>query len=129
MANSTNNLSIVISQQDSNNVNIVNRLIGAISFAGIVGTFIEGRVLSVSQQTITLPVAQPLQFYFKNTDTVAEFTIVWTPQGGASATVQVLGPGAVILFWQPATDTDYGVSDIKYTSDTNPGSFEYFIGG
>src|SRR5579859_3593373 len=95
---SQNNLSLVIQQQDINGTNILNRLVGAIAYAGIVGQFTDGQVGTV-QTTLVLPTTNLLQFYFKNTSSAANITIVATPQGGASATIVDVGPGDVFVNW------------------------------
>lgn len=131
MAQSTNNLSLVLNQQDSAGVNVLNRLIGAITYAGVTGEFVAGNLPNTSIQAQTFPnaITIALQFYFKNTHATANITITATPQGGASVVVTKVGPGGVFANWSAATNATSGYTAISLTSDTAGGTYEYFIGG
>jgi hypothetical protein len=84
MAASTNNLSLLLNQQDSSSVNIINRSIGAVSYGGSAGEF-EKRTLAAdtSIHTLDQPTAVVLQFYFKNTDAAALILLTGTVQDDA----------------------------------------------
>jgi hypothetical protein len=126
----TNNLSLVLNQQDASGVNILNRAIGAISYEGTVGQFKAGLLSDASEHQQTLPqgITTVFQYYFKNTHATAKITVAWTPAGGAKSTIQVVQPGGVIAFWYPVV-TSGGFTALYYTSDTASATFEDFIGG
>jgi len=130
MAASTNNLSLVVNQQDSSGVNIINRSIGAISFAGVAGEF-DKRTLAADTNihALDLPVAIVLQFYFKNTHATANILITATVQGGASLVAARLPPGGVFVYWAPVTASNVGYTAISYTSDVASATAEMFLGG
>lgn len=124
----TNNLTLVINQQDADGVNILNRSIGAISYEGSVGEFESGKLTDTSEHQQTLPVTTVFQFYFKNTHASAKITVAWTPSGGAKSTIQVVQPGGELSFWHPVV-TSGGFTALYYTSDVANATFEHFIGG
>lgn len=72
----------------------------------MVGTsFLETQPASIgtSPTSITLPIS-PVQFlYIKNLHATQTLTVTWTPTGGASATVQTLQPGSIIILLEAAT--------------------------
>lgn len=130
MAASTNSISLMLNQQDSSSVNIINRSIGAIAFGGSAGEF-EKRTLAAdtSIHALDLPTAVVLQFYFKNTDAAANILLTMTVQGGASLVAARLPPGGVFVFWAPVTGSTVGYTAISYTSSVASATCEYFIGG
>lgn len=130
MSESVNSLSLLLNQQDSSGVNILNRSIGAISYSGSVGEFFKGTLADTSEHQQTFPqgLTTALQVYVKNTHATAKITVAWTPTGGAKSTIVVLGPGAGIALWE-ATATSVGVTTLYLTSDTAAATFEAFIGG
>lgn len=94
------------------------------------GQLIEGSAPDTGAHSITLPITQPRQIVFYNTHATAKFTIIWTPFGGASATINLIGPGGVLALFDPtAATTGNGVSALSVTSDTSGGTYELFIGG
>lgn len=127
MASSTNNLTAVIIRQDSSGVNIENRSIGQISFAGSAGEFDIRQAPDTSQHSLDLPTTQVNQFYFKNTHASALITLAGTVNGGASQTLAILEPGGVFMVWQAITGKGY--TALAYTSDTSGATFEMFLGG
>jgi hypothetical protein len=131
MADSENNLSLVLNQQDSSGVNILNRSIGAISYDGSVGDFTKGKLTDTAEQQQTFPegLSTALQFYFKNTHATAKVTVAWTPTGGAKSTIAIIGPGGVIALWGATSAGSVGFTALYYTSDTANATFEHFIGG
>lgn len=130
MAASTNNLSLLLNQQDSSSVNIINRSIGAVSYGGSAGEF-EKRTLAAdtSIHTLDQPTAVVLQFYFKNTDAAALILLTGTVQGGSTQTLARLPPGAVFVYWAPVTGATSGYTELRYTSSVASATCEYFMGG
>jgi hypothetical protein len=125
---STNKLTLTLQQLDSLGVPIANRQIGPVSYSGVVGALTVGN-LANGANVITLPVSPTLQLYVKNLHTTNTITIIATPQGGASATMQVLGPGAVFLFWQSATAATYGITALTLTASAVNTPYELYAGG
>lgn len=90
----------------------------------------SGSLPDNSAHTITLPTTQIRQLYIKNNHSSANITVAWTPNGGASATILVIGPGATLGFWDPNTGSSYGISALTLTSSTNAATpYELFLGG
>lgn len=127
MAFSTNNITLLLNQQDPNLSNILNRTIGAISFGATVGQFREGSFPSTSLLAQTLPITTVANFYFKNLDTTAVVTVTWTPSGGSSNIVKAVGPGAILVFWE--TSNTSGITALSYQSTVSGSKFEDFMGG
>lgn len=125
-----NNVSIVLQQLDTNGQVTVRRVFLVSDTAPTVGEFRSGTLIDTNQATISLPITQPRQVLFKNTHATAKVTVVWTPFGGAEATINKIGPGGAILLWDAtAAGTGIGVSSLKLTSDTANATYELFIGG
>lgn len=123
---STNKITLSLQQLDSSNVPVVNRVIGPISYAGTVGG-LTVKTLASGANTISLPATAVYQIYVKNLDTAGTVTIIATPQGGASATLAVLGPGAVFALWEATSAATYGYTAITLTASTGL-SVEFFLG-
>lgn len=128
MSASQNNLSLLLNQQDTNGTNILNRLVGAIAFAGVAGTYTDGILTGTGAVAQTLPTATILQYFLKNTHATGKIQVTWTPNGGASAVVQSVGPGGVLCFWMAASSSN-GITALSYTADTAGTTYESFIGG
>lgn len=132
MAASQNNLSLVINQQDSNGVNILNRQIGAIGYAGAVGQFTDGLLTTTGATALAFPIGltNAGQFYFKNTHASANITINLTPTSATgSVIVAKLTPGSAMCVWQAASGSSGAFTAATGTSDTTNATCEFFIGG
>lgn len=129
MSASQNNLSLLLNQQDSDGVNILNRTVGAVSYDGIVGEFHNGLLTGTGQVTLDLPTANVLQFYFRNTHATAVITVVATVQGGSTQTVTKVQPGGLLVNWCESTSATAGFTEIKVTSSVANATFEMFLGG
>lgn len=132
-APSQNNLSLVINQQDVNGINILNRSIGAVSYAGAEGQFNVATLTTTGATAIPFPlgVTNALQVYVKNTHASAFITINATPLSATgSVIIAKLSPGAVsVPLWAAASGSSGGYSAITGTADTVNATLEYFIGG
>lgn len=124
---SNNNLTVLLQQTDSTGSPILNRSIGPVQYAGSVGVFTNAILADTNSHSQTLPTTTVLQFYFKNTATAGNVTLTWTPSGGSSNIVKKVGPGGVVAFWEPATGD--GITTLTIQSDTNPVTYEMFLGG
>lgn len=134
MAESTNNLTLVVNQQDANGVNIVSRTIGALSYAGSVGVEFKGLLTTTGATSFTLPTANVLQVYIKNTHTGAILTLIGTPQSGASATLCKIYPLSAYAYWATTItgatgSSGAGFTALSLTSDTVNATYEAFLGG
>lgn len=129
MAASTNKFTLTVVQLDADNVNILNRTVGPISYAGSVGVFAKGTLVDTNPATQTLPTPIALQYYLKNTHVSAVITVTMTPQGSTSEIVHQVQPGGIFAFHDPVTSATAGVTAISLTSDTANTTFEQFIGG
>ena len=130
MSASNNNLSLYVNQQDSSGVNIINRSVGAIAFAGVAGEF-DKRTLAAdtSIHALDLPAAVVLNFYFKNTHATANILLTMTVQGGSALVAARVPPGGVFVYWAPVTGGTVGYTAISYTSDVASATAEMFLGG
>jgi len=131
MATSTNELTLLLHQEDVNGVAILNRVIGAISYAGGLGQFLVGDLEDTSAHSQTFPstITTVEQFYFKNTHATAIITVTWTHTTGASAVVQAVAPGGVLAFWNPVVTSPTGITALSLQSDVANATFEMFLGG
>ena len=127
MSASQNNLSLTINQQDTNGVNILNRLIGPIAAAGTVGEFINGILTTTGATAITVPTTNVDQFFFKNTHATAQINLNLT---GATGTALIrIAPGAIIAIWAPSTGASGAITAITGTSDVANATYEIYMGG
>jgi hypothetical protein len=129
MSASQNNVSLVLNQQDANGTNIINRLIGAIAYAGVVGEFRDGIFVTAQANALTLPTTNILQFYFKNTHATAICTVTVTVQGGSAVIASKVQPGGVFVNWCASTSSTAGYTAITITNDVANATFEMFLGG
>jgi hypothetical protein len=125
---SVNKLLLTIQQLDLSGVPVLNRQVGFVSYNGTVGTFTTANLAS-GANVISLPSSVILQLYVKNTHATNNVTVTLTPQGGASAITQVLGPGAVFALWQTSTASTYGITALTLTASGANTTVEYFLGG
>ena len=130
MAVSTNNISLVLNQQDINGVNVLNRLVGAITYAGVAGEFdVRTGAADTSSHAFDLPATNVLQFYFKNTHATAVVTLTGTIQGGSSQSLAKVQPGSIFVNWSAATSATAGFTALSYQSSVASATFEIFMGG
>ena len=126
MSASQNNLTLTLNQQDSGGVNILNRTIGAIGYAGIAGQYTDGLLTGTGATTFTLPVANVLQFLFLNTSTAANITLNTT---GATGTALIkVPPGGLVVVWN-STGASGAITAITGTGDVASGTYSMFLGG
>lgn len=125
---SNNRLLLQLQQLDSSGAAVLNRQIGYVSYTGVVGGFSVAN-LGSGANVISLPTSPILQLYVRNLHATNTVTVTMTPQGGASAVVQVLGPGATFSFWQTATASTYGITALTLTASGANTPVEYFLGG
>jgi len=126
MSASQNNLSLILNQQDSSGVNILNRLVGAIGYAGVAGQFTDALLSGTGATTITLPTTNVLQFFFYNTHATANITLNTT---GATGTALIkVPPGGIVAVWNP-TGASGAITSITGTADVANATYQMFLGG
>lgn len=126
MSASQNNLSLILNQQDSAGVNILNRLIGAIAYSGVAGQFTDGLLSGTGATAFTVPTANILQFLFLNTSSAANITLNLT---GATGTALIkVPPGGLVTIWNP-TGASGALTALTGTSDVASGTYSLFMGG
>lgn len=124
-------LSFTLQQLDGDGQVLARRFHTVTEEVVLAGEFRQGYATGTGQVTLDLPYTQIRQFAFFNTHVSAKFTIVATPQGGAEATINKVGPGGALILFDPTVTGTSGVgfSSIKVTSDTTGGTYEVFLGG
>ena len=126
MSASQNNLSVILNQQDGNGINILNRLIGPVAYAGVVGQFTDGLLSTTGATAVTLPTANVLQFLFLNTHATANIVLNTT---GATGTALIkVPPGGFVAVWNP-TGASGAITAITGTADVANATFSMFLGG
>ena len=128
MAASQNNLTLVINQQDTNGVSILNRTIGAITFAGIVGDFRNGLLLT-GANAFELPTANIYQFVFQNNHASSVVTINATKQGGTGSVIDLVGPSGVLAVWGQTSGSTEGYTAITGNPSVSGTPYHMFLGG
>lgn len=123
----TNNLQVTITSQDALAATYLNRLLGQLSFVGVAGVFNRLKIPNANT-AVTLPVSPAKQVYVRNNDAASNLTVIWTPNGGASATVAVLTPGSCLLLWD-ITGAGNGITALSLNQSVAATEVEYFIGG
>jgi hypothetical protein len=125
-----NNITVTLKQLDTSDQLLARRDYTASDTAPTVGEFRAGYLTDTSQATISLPFTTIRQLLFKNTHATAKITVVFTPNGGAEATINKVGPGGTLILWDgTAAVTGLGITSLKLTSDTAGGTYELFLGG
>lgn len=126
MSASQNNLTLTVNQQDSSGVNILNRVIGAIAYAGVVGQFTDGILTGTGATTFTVPVTSVLQFFFYNTHATANITLNIT--GSTGTDLIKVPPGGIVAIWNP-TGASGAMTAFTGTADVANATFQMFLGG
>lgn len=129
MAASTNSFTAVVNQQDANNVNLVNKTLGAFVYAGIVGEERTGLLTGTGAVSLTLPTANVLQFLLQNLHATATIVITATKQGGTGAIISNVGPGGFFCNWSVTSGATNGYTAISLTSDTANAGYLSYLGG
>ncbi len=127
MSASQNNLSLILNQQDSNGVNILNRLIGAIACAATVGELINGILTTTGATMLTVPTTNVGQFLFYNTHATAN--IVLNTTGATGTCLHKVPPGGIVTVWNPATGASGAITNITGTADVANATFLCYMGG
>src|ERR1700675_4390042 len=124
MSASQNNLTLAVNQQDSNGVNILNRIVGALACAGTVGECINGMLTGTGATTLTLPTTNVDQFMFHNTHATAN--IVLNVTGATGTGLLKVPPGGVVVIWNSTTGASGSLTAITGTPDVANATYEVF---
>ena len=93
------------------------------TFAGTECSTAQSLLVGTSATPLTLPLS-PINFlYIKNLSGAATLTVSWTPNGGASATVLTLQPGAYIHFAEPVAGSGVTAVSVQASAISTPIEF------
>lgn len=130
MPASTNKLTLYLNEQDSSSVNILSRVLGAYSYGGTVGEFIDGILTTTGATAITLPTTNVYQVVFINTHATAFITVNWTPTAATGSIIAgKIGPSGALVLWNTTTGSSGAITALTGTADTANATYELFLGG
>jgi hypothetical protein len=130
MSNSQNNITLLVNQQDSDGVDIIKRVIGALGYAGVAGEFDTRKAPDTSIHTLDLPTTTVLQVVIHNLDTTYVLDIDGTRNGQSTQHVATLSPGGVFVYWATVSGgTGVGFTELKLTAGVTNQAYEMFLGG
>lgn len=124
----TNSIQLVPKVIDAGAV-VAQRSVTVTDATAAVGGITQRTFPSTAEQTISLPITQTRQVFIRNTHASAKITVKWTPNGGAEATITVLGPLGAVALYDPNTHSSNGISGLKLTSDVSGSTYELGLGG
>ena len=113
---------ITVTNPDTGLTNLEKSISAA--FAGDINTLAESISVTTSPSTIGLPASPTQVVYIKNNSLSFEVTVTWTRNGGASASVAVLEPGAILLLVE--TNSTSGITALSLVA-TGTSAVEYFL--
>lgn len=124
-----NTLTLTVQQFDDLDNTLARDVTTITDSAPDAGEYRRGILTTTSITAIGLPIAQVRQVRIVNTHASAKITVTWTPNGGASATIAVIGPGDGIALWSRTTGSSYGISALSLTADIANTTYSMFLGG
>lgn len=137
MPNVTNQLQLaILSTEDSTNQVLVNRT-GIATLDETSQQFASYALAPVGGTPLPFPAgtSKITKLYVKNLAAAGSLQVTAQPNGGASVTVGILGPGDIFCYWQNSTGAPaIGVNSQGYTAVNVASSvanlpFEFFMGG
>lgn len=125
-----------ISATISGNIKITDNLTGSTSltkvlnntFTGTIQSYGQSVIIGTGSSVITLPIS-PIEFlYIKNLSATAgtTVTVTWTPNGGTSANIITLDPGALIILSEVVAN---GITALTLISNTAGTPVEFILAG
>jgi hypothetical protein len=97
------------------------------SYAGSVSEYYPSFSASSGGSAVTLPIS-PVQFlYLKNTSTTIACSLTWTKNGGSSAGVLTLDPGAFVMFAENTTSN--GITALTLTAASSTTAIQMVLAG
>lgn len=97
------------------------------AYSGTVESYGQSVIVGTTSSTITLP-GSPAEFiYIKNLSTTSgtNLTVTWTPEGGSSANVITLDPGALMVVTEVTLVN--GISALSLISNQSGTPVEYIL--
>lgn len=130
-AASQNTVSILLQQQDSSGITILNRLIGAISHSGVAGQFTDGILTGTGSTSLTMPTAKIYTAVIQNTASTGNITVTWTPEAATGAIIAgKIMPGGAMVYANPQTGAVSGaLTAISLQADLANTTYQIFLGG
>jgi len=104
------------------------KLLAALSMTGTEFTEAQSVSLASGSNAITVPLSPVLFCYVKNLHATNTIQVIWTPNGGASATILTLQPGGSIMFCEPTTGST-GITALNLTASGAATTCEYVLAG
>lgn len=100
-----------------------------VAYGGTLSSVAVGTLIGTSPVTVTLPGTPVQGAFIQNLSAVAHtlLTVTWTPQGGASAAIQVLAPSGVLFFLNPTTETGGGISALSLVASAASTPVQYLL--
>lgn len=98
-----------------------------LSYTGTVSSFAQSFLLGTSATPINIPSTAAQFVYIRNVPATftSNVTVTWTPNGGNSATIATLAPGASIILSE--TDTTYGITALSLSASVVNTPIEYIL--
>ena len=131
MSASQNNLSLIVNQQDTSGVNIINRSYTA-TYSGTGAVLINGILTTTGATAISFPpnLTNAMQVLIKNTHATANIRIDWTPTLATGSIIAGrLTPGSVLALWQAVSGSSGAITALTGTADVANATYELFLGG
>lgn len=118
--------SIVVTD-GSTGVTAFQKVLSNLIFTGLIWVENSGGTLGTSPVDITHGISPVNFIWFHNLDLVNSVTLVGTPNGGSSATLQTLEPGGFFMVCQQNTGGGYTALTAAASGTTT--SIEYIVAG
>jgi hypothetical protein len=116
----TVSLTGVVSITDNQVGSVAQNVPVLVSFTGSVYEYYPAFTAATGGAAVTLPIS-PVQFvYLKNTSTTIAVNVTWTKNGGASAGVVTLDPGAGIVLCENGASNGITALTLTAASSTVP---------
>lgn len=129
-AASQNSVTVVVNQQDASGINILNRVIGAISQSGVAGQFTDGILTTTGATSITVPTTNIYTVVLQNTASTGNITVSWTPLAATGSVIAgKIQPGGALVLANPVSGASGAITALSLTSDLVNVTYQLFLGG
>jgi hypothetical protein len=123
----TDTISGSITVTDNQSGSIAQALSVVASYVGQASEYYSNFTATSGGSVVALPVS-PVEFaYIKNTSATVACNVTWTVNGGSSAVVLKLDPGAFILFCENSTGS--GITALTLTSASTNVAVQMILAG
>ena len=96
---------------------IINRNLGNPTLAGTAALYEPFFQTTTVTATVNLPAPAVYQIYVMNLGTAGNITVEYSQNGG-SPNVQVIGPGALFMYFEPNETSSLGITSLTLTAST-----------